>query len=728
MILLSVLTHFCIQILLQNALCENVKPNEELPFKTDEELKFEIEDSLADEEYEGACATDKDCQYGGECILFRTTKFCDCKPGLEGDRCEIITDCVEKYKNCTEDYGICWYNEILQEAVCTCPQNNSFDDQEYACKACDCGDAGYCSFVNGRKTCDCVPGYASHYGTCEACDCGLHGYCKFIDGLKTCKCQHGYANYAGECMRKCNNESNGECQNGGVCMQFSYDGDTFSLCQCKKFVTGGRCEIVEDCATGMYQNCTGENGVCSYDQQKEDAVCTCYGNRSLHDQENVCKECDCGGKGNCSFINGNKTCECIEGYADLGGFCKATCQDDSECQNGGLCSKVVGGSKFCECKPGIEGDQCETVIDCSYGRYRNCKKENDTCFYDLEKETAVCICSGNKVMDPYDGTCKDCDCGVYGVCSFNWGKKICSCSPLTAEKDGKCVECDCGSYGICIYEGGAKKCICSPRTIQRNGKCVVEDYGSTTNSPKLTTPTNITEQDCDCGNYSHHCTLDRYGHKLCLCHFGYTQINGYCYWKPIERPETTTTTPTLQDCYCGRYSHYCYRDRYGRKLCLCHFGYAQIDGYCYAKDGVRTTEGPRPRTSTTERPRTTERDCYCGKNSYSCYFDWYGRKECRCRYGYVQIDDYCIGLCTNYTCFHGKCQVLSQTYECICDTGYTGARCETKIETKSENNVLFYTVIASVAVCTFLLLSTILCICMYSFFVKRKNKNSTVCK
>ncbi|GIY87903.1 hypothetical protein CDAR_16221, partial [Caerostris darwini] len=85
-------------------------------------------------------------------------------------------------------------------------------------------------------------------------------------------------------------------------------------------------------------------------------------------------------------------------------------------------------------------------------------------------------------------------------------------------------------------------------------------------------------------------------------------------------------------------------------------------------------------------------------------------------------------LCTNYTCFHGKCQVLSQTYECICDTGYTGARCETKIEKKSENNVLFYTVIASVAVCTFLLLSTILCICMYSFFVKRKNKNSTVCK
>ncbi|GIY00043.1 hypothetical protein CDAR_387041 [Caerostris darwini] len=62
-----------------------------------------------------------------------------------------------------------------------------------------------------------------------------------------------------------------------------------------------------------------------------------------------------------------------------------------------------------------------------------------------------------------------------------------------------------------------------------------------------------------------------------------------------------------------------------------------------------TTSGDlKKETSTTEWPRTTRimttsRDCYCGKNSYSCQFKWFGQKVCHCFFGYVQIDGYCIG-------------------------------------------------------------------------------------
>ncbi|GIX79112.1 hypothetical protein CEXT_504071 [Caerostris extrusa] len=99
-----------------------------------------------------------------------------------------------------------------------------------------------------------------------------------------------------------------------------------------------------------------------------------------------------------------------------------------------------------------------------------------------------------------------CDCGVYGFCSFKGGDKFCSCSPLTSEKRGKCVECDCGSYGLCVFEGSRKKCICSPPAVERDGKCV----------------------DCYCGKNSQSCRLGWFGQKMCNCHFGYVQIDGYC--------------------------------------------------------------------------------------------------------------------------------------------------------------------------------------------------------
>ncbi|GIY37278.1 hypothetical protein CEXT_4551, partial [Caerostris extrusa] len=115
-----------------------------------------------------------------------------------------------------------------------------------------------------------------------------------------------------------------------------------------------------------------------------------------------------------------------------------------------------------------------------------------------------------------------CDCGIYGSCSFIGHQKVCSCSLSTSQKDGKCVECDCGFYGICTFEAGEKKCICSPQTIQIDG-----NYKSTTERPK-TTMIMTTSRDCYCGKNSYSCSFDWRGGKICGCHFGYVQKDGYC--------------------------------------------------------------------------------------------------------------------------------------------------------------------------------------------------------
>ncbi|GIY80390.1 hypothetical protein CEXT_620721 [Caerostris extrusa] len=106
-----------------------------------------------------------------------------------------------------------------------------------------------------------------------------------------------------------------------------------------------------------------------------------------------------------------------------------------------------------------------------------------------------------------------------------------------------------------------------------------------------------------------------------------------------EEPRTTTPTTTLKSCDCGKYSHSCYLDTMDRKLCLCHFGYVQMNGYCYATTttSMVTTEEP-----STTAPTTTLRDCYCGINSRSC-ISWFGRKICDCYAGYDQVDGYRLG-------------------------------------------------------------------------------------
>ncbi|GBN69795.1 hypothetical protein AVEN_81419-1 [Araneus ventricosus] len=69
---------------------------------------------------------------------------------------------------------------------------------------------------------------------------------------------------------------------------------------------------------------------------------------------------------------------------------------------------------------------------------------------------------------------RECDCGPYGTCYFENGKKICSCKQFFGEKFGKCVECYCGmqSWSCRFSSRGEKVCDCKPGHAQKNGTCV----------------------------------------------------------------------------------------------------------------------------------------------------------------------------------------------------------------------------------------------------------------
>ncbi|GIX88523.1 uncharacterized protein CEXT_216511, partial [Caerostris extrusa] len=240
----------------------------------------------------------------------------------------------------------CYFN--VEDKVCQCKEG--YSEKNGKCEVCDCGENTVCRFVFGAKACDCLPGYLfnSYLQKCAECDCGIEGSCYFKEGKKKCDCPTKFLEVNGKC-KECDCGKNGECEldlyenpkcscfdgfaerrngskatcnetcsedadceNGGICKKEA--GGKF--CHCPSGTSGDRCEIIDECENGRYQNCKGNSGTCEYDLFVKKAVCTCPDGMTLHHRDNICRECDCGDHGNCQFDDlGIKRCTCHEGYA-----------------------------------------------------------------------------------------------------------------------------------------------------------------------------------------------------------------------------------------------------------------------------------------------------------------------------------------------------------------------------------------------------------------------------
>ncbi|GIY10067.1 EGF-like domain-containing protein, partial [Caerostris darwini] len=481
------------------------------------------------------------------------------------------------------------------------------------------------------------------------------------------------------------------------------------------------------------------------------------------------KECDCGVNSYACVSNmyTEKSCFCRRGYVEVNGFC-------TECVCGEFsysCAIDPIKGKMCLCVPGYVyvpdfyctgGNQypytntsritsrgsteyrytntpcplheCLIFIDCY------CGVNSYSCVLD-RRHGKMCHCHHGYVqMDgyctessrteypstaSYSSTSQGCYCGANSYsCVFHWRHgKMCHCHHGYVQINGYCSvsssteysstaiyrstsgACYCGANSYsCVYDWRrGKMCHCHPGYVQMDGYCFATSSstpsGSSTEKPKTTTV-----QDCDCGKNSHSCRYNWFGRKVCNCFFGFVQYDDYCTVPTsTDYPSTASYRSTPRDCYCGVNSYSCVFDWRHGKMCHCHHGYVQMDGYCSA------TSSPAPSSSSTEKPQTTTvQDCYCGKNSLSCRYDWFGRKVCNCSFGYVQYNDYCTEICNDDKCLHGKCQVIGQGYECKCYEGYVGSRCDKPIELKERNLLLWPAIQVSFMISIFILLLVML--------------------
>ncbi|GBL60081.1 hypothetical protein AVEN_179683-1, partial [Araneus ventricosus] len=80
------------------------------------------------------CNDDSDCKNGVKCEPKGEKKFCSCKSGLIGDKCQIVVDCTADgtYKGCEASGGKCSYDG--DKAICTCSGNKKLDEKDKICK------------------------------------------------------------------------------------------------------------------------------------------------------------------------------------------------------------------------------------------------------------------------------------------------------------------------------------------------------------------------------------------------------------------------------------------------------------------------------------------------------------------------------------------------------------------------------------------------------------------
>ncbi|GFQ89769.1 neurogenic locus Notch protein [Trichonephila clavata] len=450
------------------------------------------------------CEYDSDCANGGRCEHYKRGKFCDCLSGTSGDRCEIIIDCeTGKYRDCRGHNGSCVFDVIKKTSACECPEGKVLHPTKNICRdTCnDCENGGTCHRDDAGNFCTCVSGtsgrwceivndcvhgryrYCSSSGgtcmfdevsknatclcgerrafnhteyKCRECDCGRRGACEFRDGRKVCICEQKYGDKNGVCTEKCNEDD--DCLNGARCL--------LNFCHCPAGLRGDKCEIIDDCETGKYKNCSIAGGECRYDVDRMKAVCVCPGKKVFDLRRGICKD-----------LNPCEPSPCVHGHC-------VTQREDFQC----ICDNPFTG-RYCEISTCIQtkcfGGRCKLYGDreechCPLGH----RLENGTCLknYCVEKKC------------------------FNGICVIEDGIETCLCEEGSVYEENECRKVKC-SHRHCIggecrvVRANVEECVCPLGFILIDGICTI---------------TNCTPRRC----YGGRCE-NREGQLVCICPDGF---------------------------------------------------------------------------------------------------------------------------------------------------------------------------------------------------------------
>ena len=601
--------------------------------------------------------------------------------GKKKDKCKNVT-CGEN-AHCDPDTGICVCDDghvgnpsqgctlldLCEDVTCgenaTCvPSTGECEcnagyvgDPDVGCTAgpclgVTCGANATCDDNTGE--CECDPGYTGDpdagcvaMGACEANTCNGNGTCDDSSGLAICTCDTGYEgstcdrcaygyeadpDNAGKCIH--NPCIPDPCYGNGTC---SLDADRLPVCECDTGYTGGNCNYC-DTANG-YMEDPNNAGVCI-----------------LH----PCEGYDCG-QGTCSLSGGNPVCTCNTGYTGercdscANGYVESqvnsgTCIADpcagQTCSGHGTCSVNAADQAVCACDTGYAGATCA-----------DCDDENH--YIPSTVTTGACIvdpcvaipCGGN-------GQCSVVDDDFACTCDTGWAGDTCN-TCATGYTGADCDLCDTGYVASTLNPGTCIPNPCGSAPCGTHGTCsVVDDAFACT---------------CDTGYSGTTCTS---------CADGYvaSTVNpGTCILNPC----------TGFDCGDGS----CHVTEEDLPSCNCPTGYTGVD--CSECDTGYIASTVNPGTCILNpcgsNPCGTHGSCSVVDDAFVCTCDmgYMGETCTECMDEYINSSvnpGTCIlNPCTGFDCGNGTCSVnASDAAVCTCDTGYTGATCDTCAEGYEE--------------------------------------------
>ncbi|GFY51612.1 uncharacterized protein TNIN_26301 [Trichonephila inaurata madagascariensis] len=394
--------------------------------------------------------------------------------------------------------------------------------------ACDtddqCSNGKKCRLTEGGgvKTCQCLPGKSGNdcetiddcdYGKYKDCN-GDNGKCEYDDQEETavCRCEGGKIldETAGTC-KACHMDD--QCSNGKKCRAMVDGGD--KTCQCPPGKSGNYCEKIDECDSGKYKDCNGDNGKCEYDDQEETAVCRCEGGKILNESSGICKETNLtttvttDSSSSATSTEMNSTTTVITESSSSSTSPEATtitkivstdsssstmttvdeakeidpCTNDP-CENGGTCEKRDNNTFACFCVPGYTGDRCQEIEWCKENGKTVCG--NEECRFDEKRSSGFCFCRNDSFFDSKEKRCKKMDSCLIrhlsGECNMAFetcGAGECKCKDgydystnRTSCEPAFCKNKPCGRNMNCEETSDSFVCFCKDNYNQVGKDCV----------------------------------------------------------------------------------------------------------------------------------------------------------------------------------------------------------------------------------------------------------------
>uniref|UniRef100_A0A915PEK5 Uncharacterized protein n=1 Tax=Setaria digitata TaxID=48799 RepID=A0A915PEK5_9BILA len=474
---------------------------------------------------------------------------------------------------------------------------------------------------------------------CESNVCLNGGTCEVNEQNRSfrCLCPGGFKGLLCETENVCSLK----CQNNGTCV-FGHTGK--QKCICPKEFSGELCEI-ESVGCEVQGCSTGERCIVL---EKGKSRCTpdpCIPNRCQHNA--TCTPVKVSNKLEDSF-----ECTCTSGFDG------ALCADDidecvkSPCANGAICLNTFG-SFTCLCKDGFRGTLCEesTLCDpnpcyndgiCSVvdGFYQCTCQPGFTSAQCQERTEEGCNCKSDKQIC-INGICK---------CPDGFTGKDCD-EPLSwsCTKNGSCA-----NGGTCLLISGG--CLCAPGFTGIRCEHVLE--------------CNVDGSPCIHGS----CRWSANG-TICICENGFEGKN-------CEKTVPEADPCLERNCNAGR----CI-SKGDSAICMCPEG--NSGEFCENTDICKTKPCMNGGECFADFSNSSNFKCVCDENfsgtrcellahKLKCIPDCVVGETCEQRDGtftcvkaQISCDD----------CVHSFRCIESGDYAvCICDTSWTGPKCDQRIE------------------------------------------------